>query len=109
MKFVYIFWKGLLISKFKYNTEKELLQIGRDFVEDSLRRGEPLKKQIKVYRFMLDNLYNRKYNKSPIWRSDHNIGVNCLLALIALKQIEKDNEREGLYFPPKRKKRSIKV
>jgi len=107
MKFVYIFWKGLLISKFKYNTKKELLQVGRDFVEDSLRKGEPLKKQIQVYRFMLDSLYNRKINKSAIWRSDHNIGVNCILALITLKQVDIDSDLEGLYFPPKRKSKTL--
>jgi hypothetical protein len=56
---------------------------------------------------MLDNLHNRKINKSPIWRSDHNIGVNCILALIVLKQVDIDNDLEGLYFPPKRK--SIKL
>ena len=103
---VYVFWKGLYLSKFKYNTQDELLKIGKDFIEDSIRSGKNINFQIKIYKSFLDTIYERKKNKQGIRRSDHNLALHSILGLIILRQIElEDDPNNGLFFAPKYKKK----
>jgi len=103
---VYVFWKSKYISKFKYNSKDELLKIGKDFVELNIRQGKNLKFQIAIYKKFLDMIYSRKINKQAIRRSDHNLALHSILALIILKKVQlEDDPNQGLYFPPKYKKK----
>tara|TARA_R100001129_G_scaffold150688_1_gene112829 strand:+ start:227 stop:562 length:336 start_codon:yes stop_codon:yes gene_type:complete len=103
---VYVFWKSKYISKFKYNNKDELLKVGKDFVEQNIRQGKNIKYQIPIYKRFLDMIYLRKINKQGIRRSDHNLALHSILALIILKKVDLEDDYEnGLYFPPKYKKK----
>ena len=98
---VYLFWKSKLISNFDYKDRIELFKLGRDLIDDALRRGHPLKYQKAIYHSLLDNIAYRKINKKPIWNSDHQGGLGCMMALIVLKDIEEiDDPTCGLFYPP---------
>ena len=106
---VYTFWDGLYISKFKVKNKKELYDRGNDLLLTSLKEGHSLKYQALVYKKFLDQLCDRKLRKESIWRSDHNFGIMCLMALIKLNYVEEQDDPErGLYFPRRKKSRSPK-
>lgn len=108
--FVYLFWNGLYISKFKYKTKEGLLLLGRNFVEENIRNNKNIMFQILVYKDFLNTIYQRKKDKQPIRRTDHQIVLYSMMSLIVLKQIElEDDIDRGLWFPPKYKKRLIKI
>ena len=50
-----------------------------------------------VYSIFLDNLKDRKDKNKPIRRSDHNYGMNCLMALVKLKVIYLDDSADGIF------------
>ena len=102
--YVYLFWNGLYLSKFKYKTKEGLLLLGKNFVEENIRSGKTIKLQILVYKNYLNTIYERKKNKQGIRRSDHQIVLYTMMALIVLKQIElEDDINNGLFFAPKYK------
>ena len=104
VNWVYIFWNDLYISKFKYATQEGLYLCGKNFVEKNLRQNKSIKFQVMIFKEFLEIMYNRKKNKQGIRRTDHQIVLQSVLALIVLKQYDID---DLLYFPPKYKK-SIK-
>ena len=104
--FVYIFWKGLYLSKFKYKNKEDLILLGKQFTEENIRSGKNIKFQIKVCNKFLDIMYTRKKNKQGIRRSDHQIILYSIMNLITLKQIDlEDDPNNGLFFAPKYKKK----
>jgi len=102
---IYVFWNDLYISKFTYDTKEEIYKYGKDFIETNLRENRSMGLQINVFKYFIEQIYNRKKNKQPIKRIDHRIVFQSMIALIILKQYE---EEDLLYFPPKYKKKSIK-
>ena len=107
VNWVYIFWNDLLISKFKYATKEGLYLCGKKFVEQNLREHTTIPFQKKVFKSYAEVIYQRKKNKQPIRRSDHQLLLQSLLGLWVLKGCD---EEDILYYPPKYKKRkSIKT
>lgn len=96
-RWVYIYWKDLYISKFKYNTKEGLYLCGKKFVEKNIRENKSIALQINVFNIFMEQIYNRKINKLAIRRSDHQIVFQSIMALLIFKQYEEDNL---LWFPP---------
>jgi hypothetical protein len=104
---IYTFWDGLYISKFHNIDKKELNNLGYNLIKKGLEEGRSIDIQIGVYKHFLDCIKDRKLKRRPIYRSDHNFGLYCIMALIKLKVIDEDEELNGLYYPPKlRRKRT---
>jgi hypothetical protein len=101
---IYTFWDGLYISKF-HATEYELNDFGYKLIKKGLEEGRSIDTQIEVYRHFLDTIKDRKLKRRPIYRSDHTFALYCIMALIKLKVIEEDEPLNGLYYPPKLKRR----
>ncbi len=98
-----VFHKGLLISSFpltKKKTVERYIDQGEAMIRDC--KHIPIKEQIKVYKKMIELIYNRKVHKQPIWRDDHISILNCTMALIRLRVIE--NDAENGYFAIGKKK-----
>ena len=102
---IYIFWNDLYISKFKYTTKEGLYTCGRRFVENNIRENKSIDLQIKVFNHFIQQIYIRKKENLAIRRTDHQIVLQSVMALLVLKQYE---EEDLLFFPPKYKKKSIK-
>ena len=94
---IYTWWKGTQISKFYDVPDKELIGYGMTLIRKGLERGVNLKRQIMAYSIFLDNLKDRKDKNKPIRRSDHNYGMNCLMALVKLKVIDLDDSDDGIF------------
>ena len=106
MKRVFLYWDGLLISKFDYNNKDELFSVGKKLLEQGLRQNQSFSKQRYIYRAHLNSVSNRKRDKQPIWNGDHQLGLGAMMALVIMKDIEElDDPVCGLFYPPKRKKR----
>ena len=101
---IHTFWKGTLISKFYEVSDDELMKLGSQLVEQGVRRGTPIKTQVKVYTSFLDNLKDRKTKKKPIRRTDHTFGLHSLCALVKLKIISLDDDLDGILNQKKRRK-----
>ena len=101
---IYTWWKGTQLSKFYNITEEECFQHGKDLIEGGIRRNHSIKSQIRTYILYLNGLKRRKENKQPIYQSDHRLGFHSLMALCYLKIISIDDDVNGLFFAPKRKK-----
>lgn len=104
MKRVYLFWDGILISKFDYKDKKELFDVGKKLLEQGLRGNQPLSKQRYIYRAHLNSISVRKKDRKPVWNSDHQLGLGAMMALIIMKDIEELDDPEcGLFYPPVRR------
>tara|TARA_R110000851_G_scaffold4609_1_gene18727 strand:- start:1947 stop:2330 length:384 start_codon:yes stop_codon:yes gene_type:complete len=110
-KWIYLYWKDINISKFTYETKEseafqreKLYRSGKSFVEDNIRDKKSIGLQIKVFNHFIEEIYYRKINKLAIRRSDHQIVLQSIMALLVLKQYDED---DLLWFPPKYRKRSI--
>lgn len=103
---IYIFWDGLYISKFHKIKKKELYDLGYKLIKKGLEEGRSIDTQIEVYRYFLDTIKDRKLKKRPIYRTDHNFGLYCIMALIKLKVIDEDDDLNGLYYPPIKRRRT---
>ena len=110
LRMIYTWWKGTQISKFYDVPDKELIGYGHTLLRQGFERGISLKRQIMVYTIFLDNLKDRKDKNKPIRRSDHNYGMNCLMALVKLKVIDLDDAEDGIFRScPKLIKRKRKL
>ena len=103
-RWIYIFWNDLYISKFTYKTKEGLYLCGKKFVEQNIRENKSIGLQINVFNNFIEQIYIRKKNKLAIRRSDHQIVLQSVMALLVLKQYDED---DLLFFPPKYK--SIKI
>tara|TARA_R110000824_G_scaffold136868_5_gene300792 strand:- start:55 stop:369 length:315 start_codon:yes stop_codon:yes gene_type:complete len=96
------FWDGVYISKWRRIPRRELIELGGNLILTGLKEGVSLDKQIVFYKYFLDTLKDRKIKKKRIYRSDHQYGLSCMMALIKLKVIEEeDDPNNGLYRHPK--------
>jgi len=96
------YYKGLLICGWGLSEKKT--------VEQYLYQGDyiimnskhiPIMTQIKYYRLYCNKIYKRKLNKQPIRKSDLELFVSSLMALLRLRIIDND-ESNGYYeFPRK--------
>ena len=104
MGWIYLYWKDINISKFTYETKEseafqreKLSRSGKSFVEDNIRENKSIGLQIKVFNHFIETIYYRKINKLAIRRSDHQIVLQSIMALLVLKQYDED---DLLWFPP---------
>ena len=104
-----IYYKGLLISSFELSEDKPFEayeEYRKALLEDSLRDGIPLNYQMEILKLFVDEIYKRK-KKKPIWRTDHELFLQSIFALIKLKQIENDDLNGYATFPKYKKKNKL--
>mgnify|MGYP003626022631 FL=1 len=100
-----LFYGGLLISSFalcKKKTFKKYEYMGNKLILDSLKDNISLDNQIPAYIWFCSKLFLLKSEKKSIRRSDHELFVGCLFALIKLKILDDDDEN-GFFIQPKKK------
>ena len=90
-----LYYNGLLISSFPLTKKKTFEQYK---YQDNLN----IKLQIKTYKYFCNMIYERKKNKQAIRRSDHELFISSLFALLKLKVIENDSDNG--YLTMSRKK-----
>ena len=94
---LYTYWKGTLLSKFQEVDDIECLEYGKTLIEHSIRREKiSIKTHIQTYIYFLNCIKRRKYNKQPIYRSDHLLAYHSLMALCYLKIIDLDDVEDGI-------------
>jgi hypothetical protein len=97
-----LFYKNLLIGSYPLSNLKTYERYkyqGEYLILDSLKTI-PLKLQIKTYTGFCQSIYERKKNKLGIYRSDFEMFLNCIFALIKLKKLDED---DSVYIATKRK------
>lgn len=100
-----LYYKGLLISSFAL-TKKKTFDVykyqGEHFILTSMKDNINIKRIIYTSTYFCNLIYRRKKNKEPIRRSDHEMFIGCLFALMKLKIIQND-ESNGYLIMPKKK------
>ena len=100
-----LFFKDLLISSFPLTDKKTYNRYkyqGEYLILKSMRENIKIKKQIFIYLQFCNSILRRKQNNLNIWKSDHEMFLSCLFALIKLKIIE---EEDSIFIAPKKKSR----
>jgi len=106
-----LYYKGLLISSFPLNKKKTFeryLYQGEYLILKSMRENINIKKIIYTAMYFCTLIYNRKKNNQPIRRSDHQLFLSSLFALLKLKIIEND-ESNGYLIMPRPKLSKLKT
>jgi hypothetical protein len=96
------YYEGLLISGFPLNktrTTNGYLFQGEYLIRIS--KGIPIMTQIKTYTHFCNVMHTRKREGLPIRRSDHELFISSLTALMRLNIIDNDDMNGYLEFPPK--------
>ncbi len=97
-----IYYKGDLISGFPLSKKKTLdtyLYQGEYLIRES--KGMHIMEQIKTYTHFCNVIHNRKKKRQPIRRTDHELFISCIFALIRLRVIE-DDDMNGYYCFPRK-------
>ena len=97
-----LFYKNLLIGSYPLSNLKTYERYkyqGEYLILNSLKTI-PLKLQIKTYTAFCQSIYERKKNKLGIYRSDFEMFLNCIFALIKLKKLDED---DSVYIATKKK------
>ena len=97
-----LFYKNLLIASYPLSNLKTYERYkyqGEYLILDSLKTM-PLKLQIKTYLSFVEMIYLRKKDKKGIYKSDYEMFLNCIFALIKLKKLD---EEETVFIAPKKK------
>ena len=96
------YYNGLLICGWALSKKKTVaryLYQGEYIIKKS--KSVPIMTQVKSYRMFCEMIYRRKLNKQPIRKSDLELFVSSLTALLRLRVIDND-ESNGYYeFPRK--------
>jgi len=101
-----LFFKDLLIGSYPLSNKKTYDRYkyqGEYLILESIKTI-PLKLQIKTYEAFCEMIYQRKKNKLGIYRSDFEMFLNCIFALIKLKRI---HEEDSIFIAPKKKKKKL--
>ena len=102
-----LFYKDLLIGSYPLSNLKTYERYkyqGEHLILQSIKTI-PLKLQIKTYESFVDMIYLRKKNNLGIYRSDYEMFLNCIFALIKFKKIDEDDS----IFIVNKKKKSKKI
>ena len=100
-----LYYKGLLISSFpltKNKTFKRYQYQGEYLILKSMKENFKIKQIIFTLTHFCNVIYNRKLNKQPIRRSDHEYFISCLFGLMKLKIIDNDDLNGYLIMPKKK-------
>jgi hypothetical protein len=99
-----LFYNNLLIGSYPLSNLKTYERYkfqGEHLILKSLKTNIPIKLQIKTYKIFCDEIYKRKKDKLGIFRTDYEMFLNCIFALIKLKQL---NEDDCIFITSRRKK-----
>ncbi len=100
-----LYYKGLLISSFPLTNKKTFDRYkyqGEYLILKSMKEKIKIKQIIFTLTHFCNIIYNRKKNKQPIRRSDHEFFISCLFGLLKLKIIDND-ESNGYLIMNKKK------
>ena len=100
-----LYYKGLLVSSFALTKKKTFERYkyqGEYLILKSMKEKLKIKQIIFILTHYCNIIYERKKNKHPIRRSDHEYFISCLFGLLKLKIIEND-ESNGYLIMPKKK------
>lgn len=106
-----LYFKGLLISSFpltKKKTFERYLYQGEYLILESMKENKNIKLIIYTLTLYCNQIYKRKKNKQPIYRSDHELFLSSLFGLLKLKIIEND-ETNGYLLMPRKKLPKLKT
>jgi len=100
-----LFYKDLLIGSYPLGDRKtyeRYKEQGNLLILESFKSNIPIKSQIYTYLYFCNQLFTRKKNKLGIYRSDYELFLNCVFALIKLKILDED---DSTFMVEKKKKR----
>ena len=100
-----LYYKGLLISSFPLNKNKTFEKYkyqGEYLILKSMKENFKIKQIIYTLTYFCNLIYNRKLNKQPIRKSDHEYFISCLFGLLKLKIIDNDDLNGYLIMPRKK-------
>jgi len=89
-----LFYDDIYLSKYDDTTEerllKDLYELGNSVILEGISIGEPIPKQIKIYKGLLKEMADRRRDGKGIWRENHKLNVSSVGALLKLKQYNED-------------------
>ena len=106
-----LYYKGLLISSFALTKKKTFERYkyqGEYLILKSMKEKLKIKQIIFTLTHFCNIIYDRKKNKQPIRKSDHQFFISCLFGLLKLKIIEND-ESNGYLLMPRKKLSKLKT
>ena len=106
-----LYYKGLLISSFALTKKKTFERYkyqGEYLILKSMKEKLKIKQIIFTLTHFCNIIYERKKNKQPIRRSDHELFISSLFGLLKLKIIEND-ESNGYLLMPRKKLSKLKT
>ena len=89
-----LFYKYLLIGSYPLTdlkTYERYKYQGEYLILKSLKENINIKSQIHTYLLFCNQILRRKKDKLGIWKSDYEMFLSCLFALIKLKIIDEDD------------------
>lgn len=89
-----LFFKDILIGSYPLTdlkTYERYKEQGNLLILESLKANIPIKSQIYTYLLFCNQILRRKKEGLSIWRSDFNMLLNCIFALIKLKILEEED------------------
>jgi hypothetical protein len=99
-----LYYKGLLISSFPLTKKKDkdfYFNIGEILIKES--KGIPIDQRIRFSLKFMNQIYHRKINHKPIYKSDHELFSASMFAMMRLRIIDNDEENGYMIFPKKKK------
>jgi len=102
-----LIYKGLLVSSFALTKKKTFERYkyqGDYLILESMREKKNIKQIIYTLTYFCNMIYNRKKNKQPIRRSDHELFLSSFFGLMKLKIIDNDDDDGNGYLIMPRKK-----
>ena len=100
-----LFFKDLLIGSYPLSEKKTYERYkyqGEYLILKSMRENIKIPFQIKTYLMFCNNILRRKKNKLNIWRSDYEMFLSCIFALMKLKILD---DEDCVFIAPKKKKK----
>lgn len=104
-----LFYKDLLIGSYPITdlkTYERYKEQGNLLILESLKENIPIKSQIYTYLLFCNQILRRKKDGLGIHRSNYEMFLNCLFALIKLKILEEEDS--VLIIKKKKSKNNIK-
>lgn len=89
-----LYYKDLLIGSYPLTEKKtyeRYKEQGNLIILESLNANISVKFQIYTYLLFCNKILRRKKDGLSIWRSDYEMFLNCMFALIKLKILDEDD------------------
>tara|TARA_Y100001937_G_scaffold43725_1_gene61683 strand:+ start:6831 stop:7181 length:351 start_codon:yes stop_codon:yes gene_type:complete len=89
-----LFWNDLFISSFPLSKKKKLSLYeyeGTHLITEALKDNVPFNTIHEILSLFCKGMYNRKVNKLPIYKTDHELFMCSIFGLIKLKKIDFDD------------------